>query len=157
VLKSISASTPAVAGQSARRTPSSRRARRSPATAYVRGRNFELRVRKDLAASGWLVVRSPMSRGPFDLIACRRSTVLLLQCKGGGSIPPAAWNALFDLAERHGFVPVFVTRLGRVVAYYRLVARKGKRGARQPMVKIMMGEHCNAREHKQGDVTATGG
>ena len=55
-------------------------------SACSRGANFERRVRVQLEAQGWLVVRAAGSRGPFELVALRsdgggRTIVRLIQCK----------------------------------------------------------------------------
>lgn len=120
------------------RAPSPRRL--TPRTAYARGRAFELRVRKHLEALGWLVVRTPLSRGPFDLIAVNRGEVLLIQCKGGGgNIPPHDWNRLVDVGERAGAVCLLATRRKRRLAFFRLVDWKISLG-RQPMIPVIIGE-----------------
>lgn len=124
--------------------------RRYKTTAYARGRQFELRVRKNLERNGWVVMRSPQSRGPFDLIALRRGSILLLQCKAGGGMGRADWNTLFDVADRAGAVCVFVTRLGRAISYNRMLAKKTAAVRRQPMRVIDITERWG-----NGAVTGT--
>ena len=56
---------------------------------YRRGYALEMRVKKRLEAAGWTVVRSPQSRGDFDLMAVLNGRCALIQCKRGGQCSPA--------------------------------------------------------------------
>ncbi len=76
------------------------------ATPYERGRSFEYRVRNHLQSLGYLVARSPASRGPFDLIAVWESSigpgVALVQCKLAGKISKKELAELVALAKTVG-------------------------------------------------------
>jgi hypothetical protein len=60
--------------------------------------------------------------------------MLLVQCKRGGSLPPAEWNALYDLAIQTGGVPILAEYTPRKpVMLWRLTGRKESRVRRQPL------------------------
>lgn len=48
---------------------------------YQIGRRFEWRVRDYFKGQGYFVLRSPISRGPVDLVALKKGESLLIQCK----------------------------------------------------------------------------
>jgi Holliday junction resolvase len=76
-------------------------------TWYVRGRQFELNVRKHLERNGYPhVVRSFRSRGIADLTAVGPAGTLLVQCKRGGYLRPVDHNELWELAHRCGATPL---------------------------------------------------
>ena len=50
-------------------------------SSYDKGRRFEYRVRDELIKEGWIVERSMLSRGPWDLKARKPGIVRLIQCK----------------------------------------------------------------------------
>lgn len=50
---------------------------------YVRGRNFEYRVKRMLEESGWIVFRFAGSK-PLDLIGFKHGKVILAECKLSG-------------------------------------------------------------------------
>jgi hypothetical protein len=116
-------------------------------TNYQRGRAFEYRTRDKLKKMGAAyVMRAAQSKGAVDLLAlwpghpCFRSTAeahqveqticpadpWLVQCKysinGGGTISPAERQALRDLAQEIGAVPVVATpgKNGRGVKFVNL-------------------------------------
>lgn len=109
------------------------------------GRLFEYMVRDDLIACGWWVMRSPASKSPVDMVAIRSvrhdlavCRVLFVQAKRDGRLDPAEWNVLYELARRHGAIPVMAKRaLVRHVAvdYVELLGLKDRRG-RQPMQSL---------------------
>lgn len=108
----------------------------------TRGRQYEHRVRDDLAANGYYVIRAAGSKGVMDLVALKADGTLLVQVKGGiaGRLDPAPWNALYDLAALVGGVPVLAEVLPRKpIAYYRLAGRKDAPG-RQPYVPFLLDE-----------------
>ena len=102
---------------------------------YRAGRQFEYRVRDDLRARGFWVLRSPASKSPVDLVAISKGRVVFIQCKRGGGISVAEWNAIYDLAESVDAEPVLASMPGyRGIKYQRMLARKtGIRGVRQPI------------------------
>lgn len=53
----------------------------SRVTNYTRGRNLEYKVKKELEAQGYLVIRSSGSHSPFDLIAMRMDEIRFIQLK----------------------------------------------------------------------------
>jgi len=118
-------------------------------TAYRQGRDREYTVRDDLTANGYgTVLRTAGSRGPVDLIAIKPGQLLLVQVKRSGILPPAAWNALVDLAAMCGpaAVPVMAERPLRMpLRYWRLVARKDRPGP-QPMAPFPLDELAAAKE-----------
>lgn len=101
---------------------------------YKRGRAFEYAVRDRLRALGWVVLRSPASKSPLDLMAVRHGAVAFVQCKVNGQCPPAEWNELFDLADSCGAVPVLAWREGaRGLGLARMTGRKDGSRRAQPM------------------------
>ena len=78
-------------------------------SAWRRGWNLEDRVRKDLTRHGYVdVLRSPLSRGPWDIRGKRAGVTLYVQCKSNGYCDPAGWNALWQYAGKRGAVAVIV-------------------------------------------------
>jgi hypothetical protein len=115
----------------------------SGARAARTGRYYEGRAEQLLLDAGWtLVVRSPGSRGPFDLLAlhsCRKP--LLCQVKRTGGMTPAGWNALYDLAVRVGGTPVLADfPAGEPPRFRELTTRRtaGERG-RLPLAPYHLG------------------
>jgi Holliday junction resolvase len=102
-------------------------------TMYRVGRAFEYRVRDQLRALGYYVMRSPASRSPVDLTAIKPGVVLMVQCKRNGALPVVGWNELFDLARSCGAVPVLAgSPKGRGADYWRLIGRKDGSRRAQP-------------------------
>lgn len=92
---------------------------------YRLGRALEYRVRDELKAKGYFVMRAPQSKGPVDLVAIQEGEVLFIQCKRGMTVTPKEWNALLDLALSVGAVPLVAgcpTGRGRV--YRKILAHK---------------------------------
>jgi Holliday junction resolvase len=111
------------------------------ATQYRLGRALEYRIRDRLREQGYDVLRTAGSHSPVDLVAIKPGQLLFIQCKRGGTMPPASWNALYDLAECVGAVPVMAEnpRPG-TTRYWRLLGRKDGSGRRQPMEPFVMDE-----------------
>lgn len=97
-------------------------------TAYQQGRNFEWKVRDDLAANGYEVIRAAGSKGgsKVDLIGLKPGQMCFVQCKANGVIPPAEWNRLVEVSGWVGAVPLLAANgpRGRGVVYIELVGRK---------------------------------
>ncbi len=111
-----------------------------PRSNYHRGRDLEHRVRTHLRDEGYEVLRTAGSKSKVDLVAIKTGQILFVQCKRSGSLPPAEWNALWDLAAMAGAVPVLAEQLTRGRKYWRLTARKDQPGRRQPMVELALDE-----------------
>jgi len=109
-------------------------------TNYERGRALEHRVRTHLREQGYEVLRTAGSKSKVDLVAVKTGQILFVQCKRSGALPPAEWNALWDLAAMAGAVPVLAEQLTRGRRYWRLDARKDRPGARQPMTEFQIDE-----------------
>lgn len=105
---------------------------------YARGRDLEHRVRSHLRDEGYEVLRTAGSKSKVDLVAIKPGQLLFVQCKRSGALPPAEWNALWDLAQLVGAVPVLAEQLKRGRAYWRLTARKDQPGRRQPMTPFTL-------------------
>lgn len=102
-------------------------------TRYRLGRAVEYRVRDALIKQGYYVMRSPASKSPIDLVAIKPGQVLFIQCKRGGALPPAEWNAIYDLATSSGAIPILAEYpYPRTIRYWRLIARKDGSKRRQP-------------------------
>ena len=104
-------------------------------TKYRLGRQVEYAVRDDLRQRGYpVVLRSPRSGGPVDLIALKTGRVLLVQCKRSMDLRVAEWNGLFALAKSVGAIAVLAGRpTGRGLAYFVLCNTKDGSRRRQPM------------------------
>lgn len=107
---------------------------------YHRGRDLEHRVRKALREQGYEVLRTAGSKSKVDLVAIKPGQMLFVQCKRSGALPPAEWNALFDIAAAAGAMPVLAEQLVRGRRYWRLTGRKDVPGRRQPMVELQLDE-----------------
>lgn len=96
------------------------------------GRRIEHLVRHNMEAEGYIVMRSAGSKGAVDLFAIKPGQALFVQVKRSGTLPPAQWNRLYDLAQMIDAIPVLAEKLpGRPIRYYRLIGRKDRPG-RQP-------------------------
>jgi hypothetical protein len=103
-------------------------------TKYRLGRQVEYRFRDMLKQTGYVVMRSPGSKSPIDLIAVCPGQVLFIQCKRSGSLPPKEWNALYDLAISAGALPVMAENpFPREHRFWLLTGRKDGSKKRQPM------------------------
>ena len=108
---------------------------------YRRGARFELFTRADLIINGYWAQRAPGSKGAADLIAIKPGQILLVQCKTDGVLNPAPWNALYDLAEAIGAIPLLAAKpKPGTVWYWRLERRKDGLGGRQPKVLFLLDE-----------------
>lgn len=84
--------------------------RKPKSTQYALGRSFEYSVRNLLREHGYFVVRSAQSKGEADLVALASGSILLVQCKRGGSIPKSEQESLFALAQRIGAHAILADR-----------------------------------------------
>lgn len=111
-------------------------------TSYKKGRQFEYRVRDYLERIDFLVVRSPRSLSPFDLIAINdKGVILLVQCKVDGVLPPKEWNALLRLANKYNVLAVCAFRSRRKIEWRQLFKMKTALRSPQPWVHILL--HAN--------------
>lgn len=115
-----------------------------PRSNYHRGRDLEHRVRTHLRNEGYEVLRTAGSKSKVDLVAIKPGQILFVQCKRSGALPPAEWNALWDLAQMVGAVPVLAEQLARGRKYWRLTGRKDQPGRRQPYTEIVLDELAEA-------------
>ena len=67
-------------------------------TAYSRGYQFEMRVKKHLESEGWVVFRNGGSHSPADLVAGRAGEWNLIQCQINSYFTPGKKQALKALA-----------------------------------------------------------
>jgi hypothetical protein len=99
---------------------------------YAAGTRFERKVRTDLRNNGYTVIRAAGSKGDskVDLVALKPGQALFIQCKADGTMPPAEWDRLFDVAGWVSAYPILASNglRGRGVRYYRLLGHK-RRGA----------------------------
>lgn len=103
---------------------------------YRTGREFEWRVRDDLAANGYEVVRAAGSKGgtKADLLAFKPGQLLLVQCKRRGVLPPIEWNRLVEVAGWVQGIAILaaIPSTGHGIEYTRLLAPKRPRARTQP-------------------------
>lgn len=90
-------------------------------TGYQLGYGFERRVIVVLESMGYYVLRSSGSKGLADLIAVRKGSVLFVQCKRSGKISSSEWNALYELATKHGADPVVADSAMGVGTHLRII------------------------------------
>lgn len=106
-------------------------------TQYEVGRRFEYKVRDDLAANGYEVLRAAGSKGgtKADLLGFKPGQLLLVQCKRDGKLPAAEWDRLVEVAGWVGAVPLVAGNgeRGRGIAYGRLLGPKRPRARVQPV------------------------
>lgn len=122
-------------------------------TSYRKGRQFEYRVRNYLEGIGFLVVRSPGSRSPYDLLAIsQKGPIFLIQCKVTGVLPPAEWNELLRLANKYKVLALCAFRSkGNKIEWRRLVQLKSALRAPQPWVHILLdGLFAYTRDSERG-------
>lgn len=99
------------------------------ANLYKMGRSFERRVRLQLLAAGYFVVRSAGSKTKVDLTAIKDGEILLIQCKRSGALPPDEWNGLLDVAAQTGGIPVLVENpYAGCTNWWQVLTRKEGRG-----------------------------
>lgn len=110
-------------------------AKQPRSTMYALGRQLEYRVRDDLKAHGYFVMRSPASKSPIDLVAITSGRVVFVQCKRNGVLRPDEWNEFYDLCISVDAEPVMAShKAGRgSLRYERLMGRKEVKGRRQPL------------------------
>lgn len=112
---------------------------------YRSGARFERQVQTHLHLNGYYAVRTPGSKGAADVVAIKAGQVLLVQAKTDGRCDPEPWNALYDLAEALGAVPLLAARpRPGAVEYWRLLRRKDG-GGRQPKTLFTVDEAGEAR------------
>lgn len=104
------------------------------------GRDVEHQAQRQLAEAGYWTHRSAGSKSPVDIIAMKPTQTLFVQCKRTGTIGPAEWNALLELARHLGAVPVMARRgtpRKRQLGFYVLTGPKDGSG-RQPMIPFCL-------------------
>jgi len=93
---------------------------------YRRGRRFEYRTRDYLRKLGWFVIRQSKSSFP-DLIALRYGSILLIECKVNGYMPPAERRRIVSLARRQvGGTPILAFRKGHELLLSELSSRRAR-------------------------------
>jgi len=88
-----------------------------PNRAYVKGRNFEYRVRDQLRKDGFVVLRQAKSSFP-DLYAIRfgndlRHDIRIVECRVDGYLSPRERYEMLHMAARIGATPMVALRKGR--------------------------------------------
>lgn len=101
---------------------------------YANARNFEYKVRNDMARRGFIAVRSPASKTPVDVYCIGYDVKVFIQCKTNGVLGPDEWNRFMDYCESVNAIPVLAMRGegNRGLRYKILTGRKIPRH-RQPM------------------------
>ena len=103
--------------------------RPSHSNLYKMGRSFERRIRLQLIAAGYFVVRSAGSKTKVDLTAIKDGEILLIQCKRSGALPPDEWNGLMDVAAQTHGLPILVENPhAGTTNWWRVLTRKEGRG-----------------------------
>jgi Holliday junction resolvase len=92
---------------------------------YQRGRRFEYKTQNYLRKQGWYVVRQPRSQCP-DLVAFRDGTILLVECKVHGYVPPAERRKIRKLARQQLRGKPILASKEQGEIKLRLLSRSGK-------------------------------
>lgn len=88
-------------------------------TRYSSGREFEWKVRDDLAGNGYDVIRSAGSKTKVDLAAFKPGQAVFVQCKRDGKISPAERIELLRVASHIDAVPVVAWKtVGKAAIHY---------------------------------------
>lgn len=109
---------------------------------WIAVNRHEAPVAKLLRKLGYDAERTYRSRTPADVRAIPPRNrgdlqTLYIQCKDGGGLPPADWNAIYDHAQRYGGVPLLSSVADGTIRFWRLDARKErKRNYPQPMTPV---------------------
>jgi Holliday junction resolvase len=123
--------------------PGARPARRRT-NRYASGTRFEHKTRDDLISNGYEVIRAAGSKGStkVDLVAVKPGSLIFIQCKATGTLPPAEWNRLVEVSGWVGAVPVLAANRprGRGIIYTRLLGPKRPRARTQPGEPFLLDE-----------------
>jgi Holliday junction resolvase len=111
---------------------------------YGRGRDFEWKIRGDLTANGYEVMRAAGSKGStkVDLVALKPGQLLFIQAKRAGTLGPAEWDRVVEVASWVGAVPILAANgpRGRGVVYTRLLGPKVPWARTQPCQPFLLDE-----------------
>lgn len=78
-----------------------------------KGPDLEYAVMEALREQGWYCIRSSGSHGIVDIIALRKRSIVVVQCKyDRGRVESEEWRALWDLADDIGATPYIADRSG---------------------------------------------
>lgn len=94
---------------------------------YRKGRSFERLTRYKLQKLGYVVMPSPRSLGPADLLAVKNGTILLIQCKLYGTITKNERKKLIALSEQAGGMPLLCTKKEGKIIFTEIFNGVGKR------------------------------
>jgi|SRR5215831_8255997 len=113
-----------------------------PNAQYLKGTRGERRAALVLRNAGYFVWLARGSKGCADLLAVKIGEILLVQVKAGGFTGKRApvshdgWNALFDLGDLIGGVPLVAEVPDRgMVKFRRILGRHGERSRLWPCVE----------------------
>ena len=86
---------------------------------YQRGYNLEYKTRKILEQNNYMVLRSPASKTPCDLIAFNKKQKLLIQCKKtiNNQMYIYGLDNIIQLSKKYNATPILVYGFGRTQAY----------------------------------------
>lgn len=103
---------------------------------YAKARDFEYRVRDNMAANGYISIRSPASKTPADVYCIGWDRKVFIQCKTDGRLDTDEWNRFWRYCRSVDAVPVLAMRgaKGRGIRYMLLTGPKERMGVR-PMVE----------------------
>jgi Holliday junction resolvase len=123
--------------------PTGRRSNR-----YASGTRFEHKTRDDLISNGYDVIRAAGSKGStkVDLVAVKPGSLIFIQCKATGTLPPAEWDRLVEVAGWVGAAPVLAANgpRGHGIVYTQLLGPKRPRARTQPCEPFLLDEIATA-------------
>jgi Holliday junction resolvase len=91
-------------------------------TNYQRGAAFEHRVKRDLEAHGYSVVRSAGSHSEADLVALGPLEPWVVQCKLNGYMTPTERMSFYAFCDKGRAVPIKASNVKHKIRYQRLLA-----------------------------------
>lgn len=111
---------------------------------YAKGTRFEHKVRDDLTANGYLVMRAAGSKGgtKADLVAFKPGQLLLIQCKTDGRITAGEWDQIVTVASWVEGLAILAINgeRGRGVNYVRLLGPKQRGRTRTDSMPFVLDE-----------------
>ena len=90
---------------------------------YRKGYLFERKTKLFLEDKGFLVIRSPASKSPYDLLAIKDNLKLFIQCKKTTKKYLYVYNLedLIEISKREKGLPLLVYSFNRTPIYAKLV------------------------------------
>lgn len=93
---------------------------------YKKGRRFEYRIRDYLKNRGYWVLRSPRSATSVDLVAIKKNSILMIQCKSGAAgISSKERKDILQICEQTGACPILAYRPSPMKVAFKKCLKEG--------------------------------